>query len=81
MMRISCVLFNSDKTVTLTPPTLHSAIDYCSYDGLTVTGYPVVTISRGEVIVEEGRFVGLPGRGRFIERGSGAAKGVPRSRD
>ena len=67
------VLFNPDRTVTLTPQTLHSAIDYCSYDGLTVTGYPVVTLSRGEVIVEEGRFVGQPGRGRFIARGSESA--------
>jgi dihydropyrimidinase len=72
------VLFDPDKTVTLTPQTLHSAIDYCSYDGLTVTGYPVVTLSRGEVIVEEGRFVGQPGRGRFIERGS--ESGVRRAR-
>jgi dihydropyrimidinase len=63
------VLFDPDKTVTFTPETLHSAIDYCSYDGLTVTGYPVVTLSRGEVIVEEDRFVGQPGRGRFIARG------------
>ena len=60
------VLFDPEKTVTLRPETLHSAIDYCSYDGLTVRGYPVVTISRGEVIVEEGRFVGQPGRGRFM---------------
>ena len=66
------VLFDPNKTVALTPETLHSAIDYCSYDGLTVTGYPVVTVSRGAVIVEEGRFVGHPGRGRFIERGAPA---------
>jgi dihydropyrimidinase len=70
------VLFDPDKTVTFTPQTLHSAIDYCSYDGLTVTGYPIVTLSRGEVIVEEDRFVGPPGRGRFIPRGlSESAKG------
>jgi dihydropyrimidinase len=69
------VLFDPAKTMTFTPETLHSAIDYCSYDGLTVTGYPVVTISRGEVIVEEGRFVGQPGRGRFIERESESANG------
>jgi dihydropyrimidinase len=75
------VLFDPAKTMTFTPETLHSAIDYCSYDGLTVTGYPVATLSRGEVIVEEGRFVGQPGRGRFIERGSEAAKGVVGSRD
>ena len=75
------VVFDPAKTMTFTPETLHSAIDYSSYDGLTVTGYPVVTLSRGEVIVEEGRFVGQPGRGRFIERGSEATKGVPGNRD
>jgi dihydropyrimidinase len=69
------VLFDPAKTMTFTPQTLHSAIDYCSYDGLTVTGYPVATLSRGEVIVEDGRFVGQPGRGRFIERASEAATG------
>ena len=69
------VLFDPDKTVTFTPQTLHSAIDWCSYDGLSVTGYPVVTLSRGEVIVEEGRFVGLPGRGRFLDRGRESTPG------
>jgi dihydropyrimidinase len=64
------VLFDPKKEFTFSPQTLHSAIDYCSYDGITVTGYPVMTISRGEVIVEAGKFVGRPGRGRFIERGS-----------
>jgi dihydropyrimidinase len=67
------VLFDPHKTVTFTPQVLHSAIDYCSYDGLTVTGFPIVTVSRGEVIVEDGRFVGQPGRGHFIERGRDAA--------
>ena len=68
------VLFDPAKTVTFTAESLHSAIDYCSYEGLTVTGYPVVTVSRGEVIVEEGHFVGRPGRGRFIPRGAESAK-------
>ena len=36
---------------------------------MTVRGFPVTTISRGEVIVENGAFVGAPGRGRFVERG------------
>jgi dihydropyrimidinase len=63
------VLFDPNKAFTFSPQTLHSAIDFSSYDGITVTGYPVVTLSRGEVIVEDGQFVGQPGRGRFIERG------------
>jgi dihydropyrimidinase len=36
-----------------------------------VTGYPVLTISRGEVIAKEGKFLGKPGRGRFIKRKPG----------
>jgi len=63
------VLFDPNKAFTFSPQTLHSAIDFSSYDGITVTGYPVVTLSRGEVLVEDGQFVGQPGRGRFIERG------------
>jgi dihydropyrimidinase len=61
-------LFDPTKEVTFSAKTLHSAIDFCTYEGLTVTGYPVMTISRGEVIVEGGAFTGRPGRGRFVER-------------
>jgi len=63
------VLFDPNKAFTFSAQAMHSAIDYCSYDGITVVGYPVVTLSRGEVIIEDGQFVGQPGRGRFIERG------------
>lgn len=63
------VVFDPDKKVELTPANLHSAIDFSSYDGLWVTGFPVMTLSRGEIIVEGGEFTGRPGRGRFLERG------------
>ena len=62
------VLFDPEKDVTLSPETLHSPIGFSSYDGVTVRGFPATTISRGEVIVEGGAFVGAPGRGRFLER-------------
>ena len=62
------VLFDPNRPVTLSTRTLHSSIDFCTYDGLALMGFPVTTISRGEVIVADGRFVGRPGRGRFIER-------------
>jgi len=62
------VLFDPAQAVTLSPGTLHSTIDFCTYDGLAVSGFPALTISRGEVIVEGGDFVGRPGRGRFIKR-------------
>lgn len=38
------------------------------YEGMRLKGWPVATISRGEVIVREGEYVGRPGRGRFVRR-------------
>src|SRR5947208_8484424 len=63
------VLFDPQKRVTLSPETLHSALPFASYDGVALTGFPVTTISRGEVIVADGAFVGAAGRGSFVERG------------
>jgi dihydropyrimidinase len=63
------VLFDPHKEVVLSAGTLHSALPFSSYEGMTVRGFPVTTISRGEVIVEGGSFVGARGRGRFVERG------------
>jgi dihydropyrimidinase len=63
------VLFDPQREVTLSAGTLHSALPFSSYEGTVVRGFPVTTISRGEVIVADGEFVGVPGRGRFVERG------------
>ena len=62
------VLFDPEREVVLSADALHSPLEFSSYDGVTVRGYPVATISRGEVIVENGSFVGSLGRGRFVER-------------
>jgi len=63
------VLIDPKKRVILRAETLNQHTDYCPYEGLEVTGYPVLTISRGEVIAENGKYVGAPARGRFLHRG------------
>jgi dihydropyrimidinase len=63
------VLFDPHKQATLSPETLHSPLPFASYEGVALTGFPVTTISRGEVIVAEGAFVGEAGRGSYVERG------------
>jgi dihydropyrimidinase len=62
------VLFDPAARLTLTAAALHSDIDHATYEGTAVTGWPVTTISRGEVIVDDGRLLGEPGRGRFLHR-------------
>ena len=47
---------------------LHANVDYSAYEGFEVQGYPVCTISRGEVIVRNGAVNARPGRGKFIKR-------------
>lgn len=62
------VLLDPDKEVTLSPEVLHNNIDYSLFTGMKVKGYPVMTIAGGKVIVEDGRFCGERGAGRFIQR-------------
>lgn len=62
------VIVDMDKKVKLSHENLHNNIDYCLHEGMTVQGYPVVTIARGNVIVEDGNFKGKRGNGRFIKR-------------
>lgn len=47
---------------------LHMKTDYNIYEGKVLRGWPVLVISRGEVIVKDGEFLGGRGRGRFLAR-------------
>lgn len=60
------VLFDPERRVLLSYQGLHHNVDYCPYEGWEVQGYPVLVLSRGEVIVRDGEFVGMAGRGRFL---------------
>lgn len=62
------VLFDPQRRVKYSAAHLHSAIDYSQYEGVEVVGAPVVTISRGEVVVAAGELRGQAGRGRFVAR-------------
>jgi dihydropyrimidinase len=43
-------------------------VDYNPYEGRVVSGAIDVVLARGAVIVSGGRFIGSPGRGRFLTR-------------
>jgi len=62
------VLWDPERSTTISAATHHSRVDYSSYEGRQVTGGPETVISRGRVIVDRGRFVGQPGAGRFLRR-------------
>jgi dihydropyrimidinase len=60
------VVWDEDREVTVSRSMLHDGVDYTPYEGWRVKGWPVTTIARGEVIVDDGRILGAPGRGRFV---------------
>jgi dihydropyrimidinase len=62
------VVIDPSKRVRLTSDVLHTKIDYSIYSDITTEGYPVLTVSRGQVIMEDGEFTGRMGRGRFVPR-------------
>ena len=63
------VLWDPAKRVTITNALLQQAIDYTPYEGREVTGWPVMTLRRGEVVMQDGRVQAEPGSGRFLPRG------------
>ena len=62
------VIFNPGKSTKLSAKTLHMKVDYNPYEGRNVTGVSEIVISRGKVIVENGKFVGRAGSGVFLKR-------------
>ena len=63
------VLWDANRKETIRQEILHHGADYTPYEGLAVTGWPVMTILRGKVVAEEGRILGEPGDGSFLKRG------------
>ena len=60
------IIVDPAYSVRLGSQTQHMPVDWCAYEGMQVSAYPVFTISRGEVIVENRRFCGVRGRGQFL---------------
>jgi len=67
------VVWDPEKKHTLSARTHHMRVDYNPYEGREVAGAPTHVLSRGKVIVENGKFTGRKGDGRFLRRGLTAA--------
>lgn len=63
------VIWDPRREVTLRAHDLHMRVDWCPFEGRRVLGYPRMTLLRGAVVYEDGRFLGKPGEGRFLVRG------------
>jgi dihydropyrimidinase len=66
------VVWDPNARHTIGARTHHMRVDYSMFEGFQVRGNARTVLSRGEVIVDGGRFLGKPGRGRYLKR---AARG------
>ena len=67
-MDADIAIWDPEKRVTITQSMLHHGADYTPWEGFEVTGWPVATIARGEIVMENGVMSGTPGRGRVLAR-------------
>lgn len=63
------VLWDPKKKVTISQKNLHHGSDYTPWEGFEVIGVPITTISNGNVVFNNGKFVSQP-KGKFVPRGT-----------
>ncbi len=73
-------IWDPEETRTVTVEDQHDNMDYTPFEGRQVTGWPVTVLSRGEAVIDGGKLVAEPGRGRFVHRARPDFTGHPGTR-
>ena len=63
------VLFDPNEERTISVKTHHMRVDFSCYEGMKVRGVTKTVLSRGELVIENGKYVGRKGAGSFLKRG------------
>ncbi|MDT9691443.1 dihydropyrimidinase [Streptomyces sp. P9(2023)] len=62
------VIYDPHAVQTLSAETHHMNVDYSAYEGKTVTGQVETVLSRGELVIDQRKYVGRAGHGVFTPR-------------
>ena len=62
------VIYDREKDFTVSVENMHSNYDHTIWEGKKLHGYPVQTYLRGNLVYDNGEFVGKPGTGKYIKR-------------
>jgi len=63
------VIFDPEEEMTISAKNHHMRVDYSAYEGMKVRGVTKTVLSRGELVIDEGKYVGRKGHGSFLKRG------------
>ncbi len=61
------VIYNPNTEFTITNDKMHSDCDHTIWEGISLSGYPEQTYSRGRLVFDKGEFVGESGWGKFVK--------------
>lgn len=67
------VIVNLDRESKIDAQSLHSKQKISAFDGMKVKGTPIMTIVRGNIVMEEGQIIAKPGTGKFISGNTAAS--------
>jgi dihydropyrimidinase len=62
------VIFDANEEQIISVATHHMRVDYSMFEGRRVKGVTKTVLSRGNVIIDNGKFVGRAGAGQFLKR-------------
>jgi dihydropyrimidinase len=62
------VIWDPKQEITISAKTHHMNVDYNLYEGYKISGSPTTVISNGEIIVDNNKFIGKAGRGKYLKR-------------
>lgn len=62
------VIWDPNAEHTISAETHHMNVDYSMFEGMKIRGNAETVLSRGEIIVRNGEFLGSAGRGNFVKR-------------
>jgi dihydropyrimidinase len=74
--RKGAIAAGSDADLTILDPTRRGKVraedlhetDYTPWEGHDIFAWPIVTVLRGKVVVDNGRFLGREGAGQYLKR-------------
>jgi dihydropyrimidinase len=62
------VVYDPNHPGKISAAAQHMAVDYNPFEGMAIAGRPDAVCVRGQVMVQDGKFIGNPKRGKFLKR-------------